>query len=385
MKEMQAVSAVPPLVYQDYTVDIYIRIYRRETRYDLEIQAIGKTLRFPLDISPQDLVEINRLLQKAMAQIVSENTEKSKPSIEKLEVELRQLADVGHYAYKRIFGGSDAITAICELCVLSKEPIIQVASEDFFIPWELIYPVSPQNALSFEHFWGMNYVISRVIVQDSRHGAFVSPIISYKTKPIVGLLTYSQLPSVAEKESPFFEGLASQGKITLLKLRSLDPNKKQQEFDELRAFLSHSFNIAHFACHASYKDETPTLSHILLSNEFPITLMDLEVYDISISGHPLIVVNACETGNLNPLYTSYFAAAFIKHGVLGVVATECLVPDAFAADFAQKLYSHLLVEKTLGASLLATRKHFLEIYQNPSGLLYSMYAAPNIRLSKIKS
>ena len=91
-------------------------------------------------------------------------------------------------------------------------------------------------------------------------------------------------------------------------------------------------------------------------------------------------MNACETGNLNPLYTSYFAKAFLKCGARGVVATECAVPDAFAADFAEQLYTHLLAGEPLGESLLAARRYFLENYHNPSGLLYSMYAPPTIRL-----
>jgi CHAT domain-containing protein len=109
--------------------------------------------------------------------------------------------------------------------------------------------------------------------------------------------------------------------------------------------------------------------------------MDMEVYGIVVNGHPLVVLNACETGNLNPLYTANFAAAFLKYGALGVVATECAVPDAFAADFAQQLYTHLLAGEPLGESLLATRRYFLEEYHNPTGLLYSMYAPPSIRLA----
>jgi len=94
-------------------------------------------------------------------------------------------------------------------------------------------------------------------------------------------------------------------------------------------------------------------------------------------------MNACETGNLNPLYTSYFSADFLKRGARGVVATECAVPDVFAADFAQQLYTHLLAGEQLGESLLATRRYFLEKYHNPSGLLYSMYAPPSIRLVNV--
>jgi CHAT domain-containing protein len=169
--------------------------------------------------------------------------------------------------------------------------------------------------------------------------------------------------------------------ISLLQLRALDPEKKREEFKEFQRFWGNALNVVHFACHAFYEDGSPEMSHLLLSDEFRISLMDLVNYELTITDHPLIIMNACETGNLNPLYTSYFAEAFLEHGVRGVVATECTVPDAFAADFAEQLYTHLLAGERLGTSLLATRRYFLEKYFNPTSLLYSMYAPQSLRLA----
>jgi hypothetical protein len=398
-KEILEVAEIPPIAYQDYPIDIHLRIYREGDRYKADIHAVGRMLRVSIPLSPHDLAILNAQLQREMQGIARENLEQE-PTAAELEAQLRPLAEVGNYAFKRIFGNHDALIAIQELLPSKKPSIltaiqkllppsrrvsIQVASEDFFLPWELIYPASldDDEPLSYEHFWGMNYIISRVIVQEARPGAFVSPVIPVGPRPKLGLLTYLELPSVREKEIPFFEKLDGDGKIALFKLRALNPKKKREEFKEFRSFWEKALNLAHFACHAFYEDESPNLSRILLSDEFPITLQDMEVYGITISGHPLIIMNACETGNLNPLYTSYFAAAFLKYGARGVVATECAVPDAFAADFAQQLYAHLLAGEPLGESLLATRRYFLEKYHNPSGLLYSMYAPPSIRLAQI--
>jgi hypothetical protein len=80
---------------------------------------------------------------------------------------------------------------------------------------------------------------------------------------------------------------------------------------------------------------------------FMITVMDLDVYSSGMSGAPLVVLNACERGNLNPLYTSYFAAAFLRHGARGVVAAEGAVGDTLAAQFAEDLYGHLLAASVL--------------------------------------
>ena len=380
-QRIHAITGLPPLAYQDHPVDIHIRIYQDGARYGADLLAVGSSQRVPIEMSPQDLAVLNRQLQDTMQTITTGNAGEGKPAAES-KVQLRFLAEVGNYAFRRVFSHHDARTAIRELVELSQHISIQVASEDFFLPWELVYPFSPEKP-SYEHFWGMNYIISRVIVQEARPGAFVSPIIPVTDCPKLGLLTYCRLPSVAEKEIPFFEKLHSDGKIALVKLRALDPGKRREEFKEFKTFWAESLDLAHFACHAFYEDELPDLSYILLSDEFPITLMDMEVNDIVINGHPLVILNACETGNLKPLYTSFFAGALLKYGARGVVATECAVPDDFAADFAQRLYAHLLAGEPLGESLLATRRYFLEEYQNPSGLLYSMYAPPSIRLAQV--
>lgn len=382
MHDLEVFSRIQPVAFQDYPIDIHIRIYQEGARYKAYISAVGQEQFMPIEMSPQDLVALNKQLQEAVSEVASESVEDWRPTPAELEEQLSPLAEVGHYAFKQAFGHHDAMAVIQELLALSTQVSIQVASEDFFLPWELIYPVSLDEPLSYEHFWGMNYIISRVIVQEARPGVFVSPVIPVVHRPKLGLLTYQGLPNVEEKEVPFFKKLADDGKIALFRLRALDPEKKREEFKEFRSFWEETLNLAHFACHAYYEDESPNLSRILLSDEFPISLQDMEVYGIAINSHPLIIMNACETGNLNPLYTSYFAAAFLKYGARGVVATECAVPDAFAADFAQQLYAHLLAGEPLGESLLATRRYFLEEYHNPSGLMYSMYAPPSIRLAQ---
>ncbi|MEM8719034.1 MAG: CHAT domain-containing protein [Cyanobacteria bacterium P01_G01_bin.39] len=372
-------TRIPPTKYHNYPVDIYLRIYPQGKRYALEILGTPIPIRSSINMTSQDLAELNEQLQQAIDEIARNNQQEA-PT----EKELVNLSKVGHRAFVRVFSDSDARTAIKEFISSNPEVSIQVVSEDFFLPWELIYPTSLYKPFSCDHFWGMNYLISRTIIQDARSGAFVSPEISFNTCPKLGMLLYSGLPSVDKKEVPFFKQLDANGQLKLIQLRSLDPDpdKMETEFQEFGNFWRESFDLAHFACHAAYDSSSPNSSSILLSEEFQIPLSDMDTYEIKIDGHPLIIMNACETGNCNPLYTSNFATAFLKYGARGVVATECNVPDDFAADFAKKLYNHLLAGEPLGKSLLAARRYFWQNHKNPSGLLYSMYAPPSIRLVK---
>jgi hypothetical protein len=390
---------IRPPVHQNYPVDMHIRIYPQGSRYGAEISVPGQVQRIPIAMSSHDLVVLNQHLQERILAIASGKLVRHQPGLLERaktffrkpvqpatfcstnpEAKLRLLAETGYYAFKKVFSDPNVRVFMKSILTLGTRISIQITTEDFFLPWELLYPVSLDEPLSYQHFWGMNYVISRIIVRDFQPGCFVPPNIPIDTIPRLGLLTYTKLPGVSTGEIPFFDRLHCDSKVQLFKLRSLDPNKKQTEFKEFQAFWSHELNLAHFACHAVYEDGAPDMSHLMLSDEFPITLMDMEVYGVVTSNHPLIVMNACETGNLNPLYTSHFAAAFLKYGARGVVATECAVPDDFAARFAEQLYTRLLAGKPLGESLLATRRYFWKKHNDPSGLLYSMYAAPNIRL-----
>jgi hypothetical protein len=382
---MEYDTPLPPASFQDHPAHVILRIHSAGGRYRLEAYAQDMTFVVPIEMSLHDLEALNKEFHRIVESIVS----RKNPTQKELEEQLPSLAEEGHYAFQKVLGHASTRTLFQDTLRSATRVSIRTVSEDFFLPWELLYPFSLHETVSFENFWGMNHIIFREIVQQDRPGAFVQPAI-LTSLPRVGLMTYRELPMVGENEAPFFEGLHEDGRIHLFKLRALDPTRKQEEFREFRDFWANEFDLAHVACHALYQEESPHLSYILLSDEFPISLRDMEIFLVDdkcnpliIQNYPLVILNACEAGNLNPLYTSSFARAFLSHGARGVVATECVVPDAFAADFAEKLYGDLLAGKPLGESLLATRKYFFEEHRNPLGLLYSMYARPSIRLERV--
>jgi hypothetical protein len=378
---LEVTTPLPPLAFQDYTVDLNLRIHRNnEGRYGAELWCGCHPVRMDIDKTPDDLADLNGEVQEAVQALALDAAGGS--AAQSAAKHLRSLAKLGHYAFRWVFGHGETAAEL-QACLASRSLSLQVVSEDFFLPWELLYPDNPR-APSYENFLGLRHVVSRLIVQTSRKWAFVSPAISVTDQPKLGLLVYDALPGVARSERAFFERLASEGRITLRKLRALkdDPELWPEEIEQFRDFWKESLNLAHLACHAVYKDGAPSNSHLLLSEKFPVSLQDLEVYSFTIDGHPLVVLNACRTGTVNPLYTSHFAAAFLRLGARGVVATECEVPDTFAAAFVEQLYEHLLAWHRLGESMLAARRYFLDKQGDPSGLLYSMYASPSIRLTR---
>ena len=84
----------------------------------------------------------------------------------------------------------------------------------------------------------------------------------------------------------------------------------------------------------------------------------------------------------DPRKTSDFVRRFMQSGARGVIATECDVPDAFAAAFVRPFYDRVLAGERFGRALLATRRHFLDRYRNPVGLLYAAYMSLDTRLAR---
>jgi len=367
-----ATSRLAPLRNQNYLVNISIHIHAHDERYEMSIQGGGKSpLRTPIDLNHHTLNDLNERLTKKIESIAKNNLDKATDIID--------LAENGYLAFKRVFS-QEAQQAITNLVSDDSMASIQITSTDFTLPWEILYQSKPDGKVSYNNFLGTNNIISRVVELDSRPCDFVTPAISTTSLPRLGLLTYQELEYVRRKEIPFFQKLKDDNKINLFKLRILNPNKnRKEELQTFKSFWDKSLHIAHFACHANY-NFNPDFSQLILSNNFEISIQDIEKLEPILKKNPLVFLNACRTGNPNPIYSHSFAKELIKYGARGVIATDCAVSDQFAAEFAEYFYKYFLRGNDLGTSLLATRRHFLDKFNNIAGFLYSLYASPQIRL-----
>jgi hypothetical protein len=97
---------------------------------------------------------------------------------------------------------------------------------------------------------------------------------------------------------------------------------------------------------------------------------------------PLVFVNACGSAGLYPAGASSFPDLFLRNdfGFIGFVGTEATVPDGFATLFTRTFYDHLLEARQLGEAMHLTRWEILESKRNPLGLIYSLYAEPEIQV-----
>ncbi len=365
-------------VNHGFPVNIQLRIQADSRGYIAYVQPNwGTWYRIRVGLTHNDVEELNTELQSTLEEASSAFDSEAIEEEDRKEA-LNVLARKGNFAFKHIFAEGTPRDTISK--ALSSGGTIQIAAEEFILPWELLYNGALGNELDGNQFWGMQHVISRAIIQDARPADFVSPQIQCSC-PHVGLISCGELRHVQQEEVPLLQQLEVEKKILLTRLRALDPESFDQELTAFDQFLRQEFQITHLACHAIQKKPL-TQSYLVVEQEFPISIQDFIAHDFWTTHNPVVILNACRTGTMNPLYTSNWASLLWSRGARGVLATEFRVPDWFAAAFIQVFYEHFLASETIGASLMATRRHFWETQGNPLGLTYALYSSPMIQIIK---
>lgn len=326
-------------------------------------------------LKPNDIKNLNTLLQGAIQQVAA-----SFGTGDAYEVALAELARMGNYAFQRIFPDLSSQETIRN--ALNTGTIIEVVSKDFFIPWELFYDGPLDARADISYYWGMKHIISRKIIQNMRRGAYVSCIMESK-RPKVGLVTSDRLPFVEKQEVPALRKLHKSRRIELTPLEALATTQRSDGLVELGHFLGQELQIIHFACHA-YEQEPIEKSYLFITRDFAISMIDFVVGNYELKYNPFVILNACLTGIINPLYTSSWAEKLWERGARGVLATDFRVPDGFAASFSEVLYRHLLAGMPIGETLLTTRREFWREQRTPLGLAYSLYSSPSIKIARTK-
>lgn len=374
---MEKTENIPP-IYQDYqNIYIHIDIRRSNGQYQMflkceEANIGGDDTKFSIDMTPEDLRGLNKNMTDAFRKFAFSETDQ--------ERHIKELADMGFYAFNRIFHTNEKGKGLfLKLLSAFDSATIEITTRDFFLPWELLYIKKTENEVSPYNFLGANHIISRFIkLKDT----FISPYID-RPKPNIGLLTDSGLEYVQMKEIPFFEDLSSKERITLLKLILLDPADRQKGIRDFEYFLTNNqLDVAHFACHAIGNPKDHELSYMKLSEGFKITMRDLIMLGgFRLGDNPIVILNACNTGVIDSMHASSFAKFFHEFGARGVIATDCEVPDRFAAEFTERFYLEFMGGASLGKALFNTRRYFIEKFSNLTVLIYSMYATPIIRIT----
>lgn len=341
------------------------------------------------------LSDLNRLLDDARRsiQIIMEKSLTVRISPEDLDAirtMFSKVAAVGYNSYSRIFvedDGRDQIKEALESIPDTKTAILIFRTEEFNFPWELLYIENPFQNFNYHDFLGFKYVIYRQFLPSSR--SRYAPQDIYAPSSLLGLIADESLTYVPLE----IEFLAKAVGDKLKQFRcDLDTSRRKELFySDLTQFFKQKMHTVHFACHTAKPKQDRHL-HLssdaycfMLSSQYSLCPSDIENARIAFVDWPIIFLNTCSSSeSADQEYYSRWGSVkdfLARRGASSVIATECVIPDIFAMEFAKAFYPLLWKNKRLGSALLETRQQFLEEYQNPLGLLYSLYASnPPIRL-----
>src|SRR5438876_6312992 len=208
----------------NFAVHVQLRISSSRNGYLADISADWSNWhRFHIGLTPQDVAELNMELQRAVEQ-VSGNLEMNGSCGDALS----QLILKGNFAFKKVFPQGVPREMISK--ALKTGATIQFSSEDFFIPWELLYdgPLGGQADISY--FWGMRHIVSRALIQDARPGDLESPVIQ-SLRPHVGLIACNNLEYVVKREIPALRKLHRGKQIHLLFCHPMNVNQRDKELE----------------------------------------------------------------------------------------------------------------------------------------------------------
>jgi len=149
-----------------------------------------------------------------------------------------------------------------------------------------------------------------------------------------------------------------------------------------------SDQVQHFACHCEVDDQVTSNSRLILAFDNEISIGALQARfatwpDPERQPRPLIFLNACGAAGMDPMRVTSFPLFFLReNGNRGFIGTEINVPDSFAAAFSRSFYEKFLSGLNLGNAIHGAKLEMLNKLNNPLGILYTVYADTELRVSR---
>ena len=239
---------------------------------------------------------------------------------------------------------------------------IHILSSEPWIPWEVIKPYNDDDE---DEFLCEKFAITRWISScETPQKPYIRTIKLVRPQD-------SNLPS---DETKWIENEFKNACSRVSSFEQLDNSLRDEDFD-----------LLHFSTHGKFEEnKDPADSYVELENKEPFKAgyIDGQSCPSIRRNHPLVILNACETGKTGFSLTGLggWAERFIKSEAFGFIGTLWSISDTMAYNFTKSLYQNLKKAIPLNE---AVRKARIDVKENakekgdPSWLAYCLYAPPN--------
>ena len=263
------------------------------------------------------------------------------------------------------------------------------------VPWESLHLSGTDNAALWSPAAGKG--VSRTfLAQGMAAAAWMSARGTQPTLKILMIVNPTKdLPGTKAEEKSLRSLFDGDPSVEITRLVEDQATKEQV----VKEFESGQYDVVHYAGHAYYNTSSPSESGILCSGHEVLSGGEL----LGITNLPtLMFFNACQAARVRKVGIRTFEAqkpkgnemsevseansgmaeAFLRGGVANYVGTYWPVSDFGAAEFSEVFYRQLLAQRSIGAAMLAGRKHLMGL---PGGerndwANYVLFGDSNFRL-----
>jgi hypothetical protein len=313
----------------------------------------------------------------------------------------RELAEAGAKLFLAIFRAQGdgpspdldrlhAIAAGLRQYMASNTAWVKVTSSRFFAPWNLLYssalPADETAPIDRRGFWGYQHVVEHV-PDDSGSLAFA---LEENTPLKLGV----QIDAMLDKDlnvsclKPVLDHFATYQDA---RLQPVIRDRKHVLKSALAATADDQ--VLYFCCHGQQEGpvapigalggirltDPPNAVQSWITPEDIGLWMDLKNFD----HRPLVFLNACGGGQINSIFYEGFARTFLGRHASSVIGPQTDVPARLAGQFAQRFFERFFaggLPNKVGLILFDLRREFFDTYNNPLGLLYSLYRGGDTHL-----
>jgi len=251
--------------------------------------------------------------------------------------------------------------------------VVAVASNDKWIPWELLY--------DGQDFWGSKFILTRIPKVPDRKvfSKLDQPIPTFNTSSssrVVNVVGGQLGANYTEQVRKLF-GFMSQLNGALVEI------KECCNLYEVLTAMENA-DLVHFTCHGSI-DPFPNLqlAHEAMS---PVSCMNaLNIQHLHNIHQSLIFTNACTSAGTGSMIGELrnFGWEFYKRGAGAYIGTLGLIPTRPAISFAEMFYRELFSGKNVGYALRNAKINADR--NNPFWLLYCLFGNPFLQKDNLQA
>lgn len=264
-----------------------------------------------------------------------------------------------------------------------------------YVPWQLLYP-RKTGEIDVESFWGFRYEMGTRQLLDAAQATLLTRM----DKPTSEQTLFAAYRSSGSDDVAARANLFARNVDDLLPM-SLDIADSRDEFLQRLTIEGYKLRLIIAYGHASSGTviESSSSGRPLLVSDvggprFAFAESEfLEPGDIDdhtpppdegllLEGQPLVIFNACETGGggLRPMNNNGFVGALTRAGARAVIVTETPVWNNFAYHFGRDVFEGLVEGLPVSTALRNARRTHLHEWNNPLGLIYTLYGNPAARM-----